>query len=454
MRLTVESFTVPRVNEQFDLEQMRRTPEFYFERRQSHQYPLVIESDEELEQFLGGLVSDIGHTVSNVVKAVDKVVPISKIAKGIGDVASAVDKVVPISLLVPGGVVMRFAGDTASRVARGENVFKAIESAGRGALGDVKKGLQLASMVAGFVPGIGTGVGAALGAASALANGEPITEALIAAARSALPGGAIAKAAFDMAANLAKGKNIGEAALSTLRSQLPNNPIAQAAFDAGVSLSKGQSIQQAALAATGKLLPKSPLADGALSFVNKVMSGQNIQTAALSMAGNLAFKKLQQAGGIKVPGVGTVTIPRLSGSVPAIRGVSFGPKIPSAIAPAFSAGAKALGRIELKARDVAQSGGATRVLGTGAPKMLRPPSAQVSYPMLRPQIGASTGTGRKFPAPALQGLRGLGQSSGNLAAPQAVPLFKPVVMRRILVSRKMDWRSCRAAQQLPLSIGV
>ena len=77
--------------------------------------------------------------------------------------------------------------------------------------------LKLAEMVAPFVPGIGTGVAAALGAANALAAGRPITEAVLAAARGALPGGAIAQAAFDVALNLAKGKNIAEAALAAAR---------------------------------------------------------------------------------------------------------------------------------------------------------------------------------------------------------------------------------------------
>jgi hypothetical protein len=288
------------------------------------EYPIVIASEEELEEFLGGLISDVGRAVGNVAKAIDKVVPVSKIAKGIGDIASAVDKVVPISLMVPGGIVMRFAGDTALRVARGENVLDAIGKAGKGAISDVRKGVQLASMVAGFVPGIGTAVGAALGAANALMNGEPITDAVIAAARGALPGGAIAQTAFDMAANVAKGQRIDEALLNTVRSRIPggDSPLIRAAFDAGIALTKGQSLQKALLSSTGKLLPKSPFAESPLAFVNKVMSGQNIQTAALTTLGNLAHKKLQQTGALNIPGVGALvmkgsgvklTPPRLAG---------------------------------------------------------------------------------------------------------------------------------------------
>src|SRR6516164_5992660 len=79
------------------------------------EYPLVINSEAELDYFLGGLISDVGRAVGNVAKAIDKVAPVSKIAKGIGSVVSAVDKVVPVSLMMAGGVLLRFAGDTALR---------------------------------------------------------------------------------------------------------------------------------------------------------------------------------------------------------------------------------------------------------------------------------------------------------------------------------------------------
>ena len=287
-------------------------PELSYPGAVRFEYPIVITSEQELDQFLGGLIQHVGRTVSNVAKAIDKVVPVSKIAKGVGDIASAVDKVVPVSLMVPGGPLVRFAGDAALRIARGEKVLDAIGKAGKGAYEDLRKTVRLASMVAGFVPGIGTGVSAALGAANALMNGEPITDAVIAAARSALPGGAIAQTAFDLAVNVAKGQSIGEAALNTVRSKIPggDSPLVRAAFDAGIALSKGQSLQKALLSSTGKLLPKSPFAEAPLAFVNKVMSGHSIQTAALSTLGNVAHRKLQQAGGVRIPGIGAVTLNR------------------------------------------------------------------------------------------------------------------------------------------------
>jgi hypothetical protein len=114
------------------------------------------------------------------------------------------------------------AGDAGLRVARAENLGKALRSAAGGQLDAVRSQLRLAEMVAPFVPGVGTGVAAALGAANALAAGRPITEALVAAARGALPGGAVAQAAFDTA--LAKGKSLAEAALAAVRGGRSDQP--------------------------------------------------------------------------------------------------------------------------------------------------------------------------------------------------------------------------------------
>src|SRR5580693_4795161 len=99
MQLTVESFIAPRSYQPGVLQEMYESPELYNEGVLSFQYPLLVASDEELDQFLGKLLSDAGHTVSKVASAIDKVVPVSKAAKGIGSALSAIDKVVPVSLL-------------------------------------------------------------------------------------------------------------------------------------------------------------------------------------------------------------------------------------------------------------------------------------------------------------------------------------------------------------------
>jgi len=309
------------------LDEMYVSPHLYDDGLLSFHYPLYEATDEELEQFLGKLVSSVGKAASSVAKVAGQAV------KTAGKVINTVQKVVPSSILTAGlgftpiglavraGIgaasaaasgknvfqgalrtlasdpVSRFYVDTAVSTARGQNILKAVKEAAGGSVSDLRESLRFAAMVAPFVPGIGTGVGAALGAANALASGQPITEAMIAAAKNAVPGGAIAQAGFEMAVNVAKGKNLQTAAMETLRSQLPGGPAAQAAFDAGLALAKGQNIQNAVIAAGGRLLPKSPFTADALDFVKKVANGENVQRAALSSAGNLVMKRIESRVG-------------------------------------------------------------------------------------------------------------------------------------------------------------
>ena len=107
---------------------------------------------------------------------------------------------------------------------RGENLIAAAKMAAKAGIADVREAVRFAAMVAPFVPGLGTGIGAALGAADALANGQPITQALIAGVRGAIPGGVIAQAAFDTAAQLVQGKRLDQALLTAARNRLPPGP--------------------------------------------------------------------------------------------------------------------------------------------------------------------------------------------------------------------------------------
>ena len=332
----------------------------------SFEYPLYYATDEEMDYFLGKLVKGISRAASGVAKAA------GSIAKGVGQGVKAVTKFVPLSTLTStlantpmgfavraglGAVsaaasgrnvfqgalrsmaaspMMRFAVDTGAGIAHGENILKAAQRAGQAGIGDVRESLRFAAMVAPFVPGIGTGAAAALAAANALASGERISDALIAAARNAVPGGALAQTAFDMAANLAKGKKLSEAALDAARSRLPGGLAAQAAFDSGLALAQGKSLQDSLIAGGGRLLPKSPYAANVLSFVKKAAAGENLGKAALSSAGNLVMKRIeQQAGPIISKAVGRLPIPRQQvhrrlGGIP-----SFGREV-SELAPVVS----------------------------------------------------------------------------------------------------------------------
>ena len=224
---------------------------------------------------------------------------VSRAAKSLGRAASTVARVVPFSQLavaasraVPysaavravwGGVAAglegkniisgtvraalpsalgKFAYDAGGSVLRGENLAQAVNKAANVGISEAREQLRFVQMVAPFIPGVGSGVAAALGAANALSEGKPITEALVAAARGALPGGAIAQTGFDVAINLARGKNLTAAALTAARNAHPGGPLARAAFDTAVALGEGKRLQDAAIGAASGDLPGSRRASG------------------------------------------------------------------------------------------------------------------------------------------------------------------------------------------------
>jgi hypothetical protein len=258
--------------------------------------------DPEMEYFLGGIVKSVGRAVTKAAKTAGR--GAGQVARTAGRAARAVGNVPILGDVARAGMGAARLGfgptaialDAGLRVARGENLRKALRSAAGSQLDAVRSQLKLAEMAAPFVPGVGTGVAAALGAANALASGRPITDALVAAARGAPPGGgAVAQPAFDTALNLAKGKNLAEAALAAARDRLPGGPAARAAFDAAVALAKGKRLQDVAFAAAGRVLTPSPYAADALTFVKRVVNGQNVQHAALSVAGQRAVRQIHNS---------------------------------------------------------------------------------------------------------------------------------------------------------------
>jgi hypothetical protein len=268
---------------------------------------LGAENEAELDQFLGSVfkavsnvakgvtktVAAVGKKLDKVVDKINKVVPIKSVINTVKKGWEGINKFVPIEAvlsLTPVGMAMR-GMKAAGRVLAGENIFKVAGNLVKSGLRDVGKAMQLASTVAAFVPGVGTGVAAALGAAGALAQGQPITEAVLAAAKSALPGGQIAAAAFDVASGLAQGKSLTEAALNAARNQIPGGPAARAAFDAGLALARGKKLQDVALAAAGQALPRSPFTESALNFAQRVAQGASPQEAALTAAGSALLRR-------------------------------------------------------------------------------------------------------------------------------------------------------------------
>lgn len=167
----------------------------------------------------------VAHAVSSVAK--------STLVRAVtGAVAGVAKKMTDATKAVTG---ITFA----QKVLGGQRIDKAV-------VDDIKRKIAVApdiAAVASIVPGLGTGVAGAVAFAAAIAEGKPITEASVLAARNAVPGGPAVQFAFDMAANLARGQNVTKAVLESARARLPKE--AQAAFDFGYGVVQGQNIQRA-----------------------------------------------------------------------------------------------------------------------------------------------------------------------------------------------------------------
>ena len=285
---------------------------------------LMVRDQGELEALFG----KIGRSVSKAARGVGKVA--SDVGKGVATVATAVaplvasaakfaSHAVPMGMLaratygaiaaglsgknILGGAVDGLAGTPLVRalvragggILRGENVVAAVKLAGKAGIEDTREAIRFVAMVAPFVPGIGTGVGAALGAADALANGKPITEALIAGVRGSIPGGPVAQTAFETGTQLIQGKRLDQALLTAARNRLPPGP-AQAAFDTAVALAQGKKLQEAMIQGVGRLLPPFQYSADVADFARRALAGDNLGNAALTATGNAVLRRAKLQG--------------------------------------------------------------------------------------------------------------------------------------------------------------
>lgn len=233
---------------------------------------------------LGGALETVGKGAISGVSAVGQ--GAFSVAKGAVNTVGGAVKVVGNLALSPVHL--------ATAIASGQNVFHALGDTVKRDLQSAKDLAPYAQAVLSVVPGVGQGVNAAIAAGAAIAQGQRITDALVAGVKGMVPGGPLAQKALDTAYNLAKGQNVADAALSAARSALPPGP-AQMAFDTGLALAHGKSIQEAALSQGGEALKSlaigkvtqmasdqlSPIASRALSSVGPTIG--SVKTAVMSV---------------------------------------------------------------------------------------------------------------------------------------------------------------------------
>lgn len=115
---------------------------------------------------------------------------------------------------------------------------------------------QAISTVVSFIPGVGTAISGVIQAGIALANGEDFGTALISGMKGALPGGPVAKAAFDVGQAVLEGKRVDEVLLAAL----PIPPQAKELLGRGLvmvqTIAEGKPITDALIQQAYQFLPE------------------------------------------------------------------------------------------------------------------------------------------------------------------------------------------------------
>jgi hypothetical protein len=195
----------------------------------------------------------------------------SSLAKGIAKVAkvAALPITAPVKLTskvlgkvpVLGGVVKAVNRvalmpiNVTQQVLEGGNVNKVVLGNLKQALKDIKTVGPWAQTVLSFVPGVGTGMAAAIGAGLALAEGKSISQAMVAAVKGSLPGGAASQAAFNVAEAAIQGKPIDQIAISALPISAQQKQLLAQGLAAAKDIAAGKNVAASIADRAIKTLP-------------------------------------------------------------------------------------------------------------------------------------------------------------------------------------------------------
>lgn len=235
-----------------------------------------------------GILGSIGSAVSGAAKGVAK--GVRKAAKGVGKgvsaAGSALGKVPVVGAGLKGAYNLSMAPVAlATNIASGARIDKAVVGHFKNQIAAIKDTAPYVQTVISFVPGIGSGISGAIGASLALAEGKPITEALIAATRGALPGGPLAAAAFDVATAAAQGKHISDIALAAIPLPPAQKDILRQSLEVAKDIAAGKRVETIVLNRVNDNLKKLPAAVQTAAQVGIALGqGKKIQATMVASA--------------------------------------------------------------------------------------------------------------------------------------------------------------------------
>jgi hypothetical protein len=188
----------------------------------------------------------------------------------------------------------------AGHIASGDRLDRVALGALKSQVQSVQAVAPYAQTVLSFVPVVGQGVSAGLGAGLALASGQPITQAIMAGVKSALPGGPLAKGIFDASTAVIQGKPLDQIVLSTLPLDAQAKKGLGVALDVTKRLAKGERVDKALIAQADKAISLLPVdAQKAFKVGGALGQAQNLQAIAAKHVDVKALSHLK-AGGMNI----------------------------------------------------------------------------------------------------------------------------------------------------------
>jgi len=195
-------------------------------------------------------------------------------------------------------------GGLTAQVIQGERLDRAFLNTAKDQLHHVRELAPYVQTVMSFVPGVGTGVSAALAAGTALAEGRTISDAVIEAAKNAVPGGQLGKTVLASALAITHGDSVSKIVLDQVKSNLPAG--IGRAIDMAVAAAGGKNVRVAVLRAIQSQLPAG--AKKALDVGVALGAARNIQSSAARAITNPAV--ITRLAGKQIPPVLMQAMPK------------------------------------------------------------------------------------------------------------------------------------------------
>lgn len=183
---------------------------------------------------------------------------------------------------------------TARAVSNGVRIDKVAMRSLKRHVRSVKDVGPYARMVISTVPGVGSGVNAAIGAGLALAEGQPISQAMLQAVKGALPGGIGAQLAFDVGVSAISGKSVSPALIKGLPLSNREKSLLSAGLKDVNRLANGKKVSLATVNQALNFLP--PDSRKGLEIGIAMAEGKKLQNAAPSALKKSTLRSLQKRG--------------------------------------------------------------------------------------------------------------------------------------------------------------